>query len=75
MNKTNKRLTFNKPDGSFGVVGMNCSNEDKKLYSCVAKLKDFEDIGFNPEELTSLKTILKEHKTSLGQLISNLKEI
>lgn len=46
-----KRLTFKEENGKFGVVGMNEDNQDEKLYMCVKKLKDYEDLGLNPDEL------------------------
>ncbi len=45
------RLTFSEENGKFGVAGMNESNQDEKLYACVKKLKDYEDLGLNPDEI------------------------
>ena len=49
-----KRLTYQESDGRFGVVGMKAGNEDKKLYACVCKLKDYENTGLSPDEIEKL---------------------
>ena len=74
MNKQ-RRLTFNNPDGTFGVVGMDSENQEQKLYECVVKLKDYENLGFMLNDLLKLKKLLKEHKTNLKKLISDLRKI
>lgn len=48
------RLTFREKE-KFGVVGMNEANQDKKLYSCVLKLIDYEDTGLSPNDILKLK--------------------
>jgi len=50
------RLTFHNEDGSFGVEGVDMTKLDDKLYSCICKLKDYEDIGFHPG---SIEVLLK----------------
>ena len=49
-----KRLTFHRANGSFGVDGMNDDNRENKIYACIAKLKDYEDLGLNPDEVQRL---------------------
>lgn len=46
-----QRLTYIKPDGTLGVVGMNEDNRDTKAYVCIAKLKDYENTGLEPDEV------------------------
>lgn len=48
------RLTYQEPNGKFGVVGMNEDNRDRKLYMCVCKLKDYENLGLNPYDIQQL---------------------
>ena len=49
------RLTFHEHDGKFGVAGMDARNELDKIYACICKLKDYEDIGLSPDEVEQLK--------------------
>lgn len=49
-----KRLTYHEKDGSFGVIGMKEENQNEKLYACVFKLKDYEDLGLSPDEVQQL---------------------
>lgn len=47
------RLTFHNVDGSFGVIGMNETNETEKVMACIGKLVAYEDIGKEPNECVS----------------------
>lgn len=49
----NKRLTFRTDDGTFGVKGAQLP-EDPKLYMCIVKLKDYEDLDVTPDEVERL---------------------
>jgi hypothetical protein len=48
------RLTYQGADGTWGVAGMNPGNESEKLYLCCTKLRDYENTGFSPDEITEL---------------------
>ena len=50
-----KGLTFIEPDGTWGIVGMNESNKDQKMYSVACKLRDYEKTGLQPDEVERLK--------------------
>ena len=65
------RLTFREND-KFGVVGMNEENQDKKLYSCVLKLLDYEETGLSPNEINKLKQQLEENNKEIMHLKDGL---
>lgn len=48
------RLTFQTPDGHFGVEGIDLTKLDAKLYGCICKLKAYEEIGLSPDEVERL---------------------
>lgn len=49
------RLTYSKPNGEFGIEGIDIKELDTKLYSAICKLKYYEDIGLNPDEVKRMK--------------------
>lgn len=49
----NKRLTYRTDNGTFGVKGAQLP-EDPKLYMCIVKLKDYEDLNVTPDEVEGL---------------------
>ena len=49
------RLTFQTPDGRFGVDGIDLTKLDAKLYMCICKLKDYERAGLSPDGVEDLK--------------------
>ena len=49
----NKRLTYRTDGGTFGVKGAQLP-EDPKLYMCIVKLKDYEDLNVTPDEVERL---------------------
>ena len=51
---TMQRLTFKKEDGTFGVIGMNETNAEQKIYACILKLMHYEDSGKSPEEISRI---------------------
>ncbi len=62
------RLTFKEPDGTWGIKGMNESNQDKKLYGVSKKLLDYEETGLSPEEVERLKDDM-ESRLKTGEWI------
>ena len=64
----NRRLTFHRTDGSFGVDGVDLVNLESKLYMCIVKLKDYEDIGLNPDEVQRLIYENEDLKAELAKL-------
>lgn len=49
------RLTYQEADGSWGVTGMNAENEGEKIVAVAQKLRDYENVGLEPEEVESLR--------------------
>ena len=47
------RLTFC-DNGRVGITGMNQRNESAKVIEAVNKLKEYEDTGLSPQEITDL---------------------
>lgn len=68
------RLTFREKE-KFGVVGMNEANQDKKLYSCVLKLIDYEDTGLSPNDILKLKEELEEKDKKISKLQANYQQV
>lgn len=48
------RLTYKEPNGRWGIVGMNSENMEQKMYVVATKLKDYEDTGLSPAEISAL---------------------
>lgn len=62
------KLTFEEPDGTFGVVGMNADNKETKLYACVKKLLAYEQTELSPSDVEALKLQNKNLKARLKGL-------
>ena len=48
------RITYSE-NGEFGIEGIDLTKLPAKLYSAVAKLKDYENTGLSPDEVDRLK--------------------
>lgn len=72
MKELKGRLTYHEKNGDFGVAGMNETNQDEKLYACICKLKDYEDLGFNPSELEILLRLYDEMVEQQDKLESTI---
>ena len=48
------RITYS-VNGEFGIEGIDLTKLPAKLYSAVAKLKDYENTGLSPDEVERLK--------------------
>lgn len=62
------RLTFEKPDGSYGIVGMNEDNQVEKLFACIRKLYMYENSGRSPYEVLTQED---KHTEELRKEISD----
>lgn len=49
-----KRITFTKPNGDWGIEGVDLAQLPPKLYSAVMKLKWYEDGGLSPDQVIDL---------------------
>lgn len=54
------RLTFDRPDGTWGVAGMHEGNESDKMYAVAAKLHAYEKSGLSPSDLQDLCALINE---------------
>lgn len=70
-----KRLTFKEPSGKWGVVGMNADNESEKIYSCLSKLRDYEELGLNPGDIRHLKSRLEDMEENLQTIEKELRQL
>lgn len=59
------RLTFKEPNGTWGIVGMNADNEQEKVYSCLRKLLDYEELRLNPDDIIRLLHKLEDMEENL----------
>ena len=50
------RITYS-VNGEFGIEGIDLTKLPAKLYSAVAKLKDYENTGLSPDEVDRLKYV------------------
>lgn len=55
------RLTFERPDGTWGIAEMNKTNEADKLYLVAAKLHAYEKSGLSPYDLEDLCVLINEY--------------
>lgn len=69
------RLTYHEENGDFGVAGMNEENQDEKLSACVAKLKDYEDLGFHPSDVEMFLRLYDEIVEKQDKLLSEIARI
>ena len=69
-----QRLTFRKPDGTYGVAGMNEQNQEQVLYVCVKKLLHYEETGLSPDEVENIKQQLAEKAKEIENIKSKICE-
>jgi len=76
------RLTYKGDDGAWGLLGVSWAQIDTKthpeLYGALWKLKDYEDIGLNPDQVERLDGLYLEkckEVNELQELVNNLQEV
>ena len=59
-----KRLTFKEPCGKWGVAGMDkpVYEFEEKIYRCFDKLKDYEELGLNPDDMEQKLMELRHYR-------------
>ena len=64
------RLTFKEPSGNWGVVGMDnpVYELEEKIYRCLDKLLDYEELGLNPDDVVRLMDKLEDMEENLQTL-------
>lgn len=69
-----KALTFIEPDGTWGIEGMNDSNQEQKMYAVACKLRDYERTGLQPDEVERLKDsaikLIREKLHEKGKILN-----
>ena len=58
-----KRLTFKESCGIWGIVGMDkpVYEFEEKIYRCLDKLVDYEELGLNPDYIEQKLTELRHY--------------
>lgn len=76
MSKSAK-LTWEKEDGSWGVVGMNFDLQklNPTLYGALRKLKDYENICDTPDKLKKIDELYREKCEEVNALMAELNTI
>ena len=68
-----KALTFIEPDGTWGIAGMNESNQEQKMYAVTCKLREYERTGLQPDEVERLKDsaikLIREKLLEKGKIL------
>lgn len=72
MKELKGRLTYHEKNGDFGVAGMNETNQDEKIYACICKLKDYEDLAFHPGEIETLLKLYDEMVVRQDKLLATI---
>lgn len=72
MKELKGRLTYHEKNGDFGVAGMNETNQDEKIYACICKLKDYEDLAFHPGEIKTLLKLYDEMVVRQDKLLATI---
>lgn len=54
------RITYQKPDGTWGINGINIKDVPRTLYGAMCKLKDYENTGLDPQEIEGLRETIKK---------------
>lgn len=62
------RLTFKKPDGTWGIKKSGNEDEKELAYKISNKLLDYEETGLNPDDIEMLK------EDAVSVIIEKLKE-
>lgn len=59
-----KRLTFKETDGRWGVAGVEkpVYEFEEKIYRCFDKLKDYEELGLNPDDMEQKLMELRHYR-------------
>ena len=59
-----KRLTFNEPPIGWGIVGVDkpVYEFEEKIYRCFDKLKDYEELGLNPDDMEQKLMELRDYR-------------
>lgn len=54
------RVTYELPDGTFGINGVNLSNQPLPVQNAVKKLLEYEKTGLEPEQIFKMDRLYRE---------------
>lgn len=70
------RMTWNQPDGSWGIEGVELETLPPKVYGALYKLMDYEKTGLSPkqiEEMDFLYTKKCKEVTEIQKMYQNMR--
>lgn len=62
------RLTYQTPDGSWGVHGVDIKRMPAAVYGALCKLKDYEETGLEPSQLYGMDKAYQDMCKELAEL-------
>ena len=62
------RLTYQTPDGNWGVRGIDIKQMPAAVYGALCKLKDYEDTGLEPSQLYRMDKAYQDMCKELAEL-------
>lgn len=54
------RITWNQPDGSWGIKGVELQTLPPKVYGALYKLMDYEKTGLSPKQIEEIDLLYTE---------------
>lgn len=69
------RLTWNNPDGTWGLKNMDIKDVPRELYGAVCKLKDYEKTGLMPEQIVEMDELYLEKCKEVAKLQKQMKSL
>lgn len=68
------RLTWKKPDGTWGLVNGDIKAVPKEYYGYMCKLKDYEETGLDPNRIEEVNELYLEKCKEVNRLEAKLEE-
>ncbi len=69
-----KRITWEKPNGEWGVEGASISNAPLPIYNALERLLDYERLGLDPDELARIDKMYAEKCRELAEVKKDLEK-
>ena len=66
------RLTWKKPNGEWGLANGSLQDVPREYYGCICKLKDYEETGLSPDQLTMISELYLEKCLEVNKLRAQL---
>lgn len=61
------RVTYEMPDGTFGINGVNLRNQPLPVQNAVKKLLEYEKTGLEPEQIFKMDRLYREMCEALAR--------